>query len=473
MTSEDVAPERSARRGPGSPRGMCGVDRLLRPALELALDVARGGLDADPPVPPPSGLRKVLTFARPSGAAWATVLRVVEADDEFRARVAEAADPDVVGRGPWLWLTRPEGWRPRSSASPSIPNRSRPRTTPARSTRCAAGSPVPSRPPGARASAAARAEADDLHTRLAEQRPRLDELEQRVGRLSGDLEAATTERRDAIRNLKAAEADLVESRNRLRDEEQVRRGAEAAVVELRRVVDEADRASVEVPAPPPEVPEPPTAPGPDLDVLSAAVREAGAAAAALGRALDAAAGALPPADAVPTGGAGPTRRCPGAEQSEQPSRSDPTSGSPTGPPPGWRVRGVGGGSRPPAAPPRRHRRGRRLQLAKTAWTDVSLEEERRRLVQLLERVHLHTKRTSSWCSTVSAPPACRLVRLGARTVRFSPAGVSADDVVRNLVDELPLGRPVVVVSSDREVVDGARARGANVIGSGQLLDAVR
>ena len=51
--------------------------------------------------------------------------------------------------------------------------------------------------------------------------------------------------------------------------------------------------------------------------------------------------------------------------------------------------------------------------------------------------------------------------------------MTADDVVRDLVDELPLGRPVVVVSSDREVVHGARARGANVIGARQLLDAVR
>ena len=54
-------------------------------------------------------------------------------------------------------------------------------------------------------------------------------------------------------------------------------------------------------------------------------------------------------------------------------------------------------------------------------------------------------------------------------VHFSRAEVEADDVVLDFVDRLPADRPVAVVSSDRRVQDGARARGANVIGSGDLL----
>ncbi len=63
---------------------------------------------------------------------------------------------------------------------------------------------------------------------------------------------------------------------------------------------------------------------------------------------------------------------------------------------------------------------------------------------------------------------------GSRTVRvrFTAEGVSADDVVTELVDRFPAQRPVVVVSSDREVADGARVRGANTVSSRQFLTAL-
>jgi predicted RNA-binding protein with PIN domain len=66
-----------------------------------------------------------------------------------------------------------------------------------------------------------------------------------------------------------------------------------------------------------------------------------------------------------------------------------------------------------------------------------------------------------------------LTRTGGRRraakVAFSPPDVEADDVILDLVDAVPLSRPVVVASDDRRVQDGARLRGANVIGTGQLL----
>ena len=39
----------------------------------------------------------------------------------------------------------------------------------------------------------------------------------------------------------------------------------------------------------------------------------------------------------------------------------------------------------------------------------------------------------------------------------------------DLIGGIPLDRPVVVVSNDREVRDGARTRRANVIGSDTLI----
>ena len=52
---------------------------------------------------------------------------------------------------------------------------------------------------------------------------------------------------------------------------------------------------------------------------------------------------------------------------------------------------------------------------------------------------------------------------------FVVVGALADDVVVDLVDAYPPDRPVVVVSSDREVRDAARAKGATVLGSDTLI----
>ena len=54
-------------------------------------------------------------------------------------------------------------------------------------------------------------------------------------------------------------------------------------------------------------------------------------------------------------------------------------------------------------------------------------------------------------------------------VRFSPAGVEADDVLIDSVSAVAADRPVVIVSSDRRVRTGASERGANVLHSRQLL----
>jgi len=52
---------------------------------------------------------------------------------------------------------------------------------------------------------------------------------------------------------------------------------------------------------------------------------------------------------------------------------------------------------------------------------------------------------------------------------FSGAGETADDVLRALVRGEPRGRPLVVVSSDREVADDVRQAGARPVPSRALL----
>lgn len=62
---------------------------------------------------------------------------------------------------------------------------------------------------------------------------------------------------------------------------------------------------------------------------------------------------------------------------------------------------------------------------------------------------------------MSVPPPVASAK-GVR-VRFSPQGETADELIRRLVRAEPEGRPVVVVSSDREVAESARRPGARAV----------
>jgi predicted RNA-binding protein with PIN domain len=101
------------------------------------------------------------------------------------------------------------------------------------------------------------------------------------------------------------------------------------------------------------------------------------------------------------------------------------------------------------------------------WPDHDLPEQRRRLVDALDqleaRVGVHTTVVFDGVEEAWRRSASRRV-----DVRFTPAGVEADDVILDLVDALPGERPVVVASDDQRVRTGARQRGAHPIGTAQL-----
>ena len=109
-------------------------------------------------------------------------------------------------------------------------------------------------------------------------------------------------------------------------------------------------------------------------------------------------------------------------------------------------------------------------VTKTGYGEVSLEAQRQRLLTGLGGLAARTgaevtvvfdgtERTAA-----TAPSAPRGVRL-----LFSREGETADDVLRRLVAVEPAGRPVVVVSSDREVAEGVRGSGARPVPSPALL----
>ncbi|WP_308249361.1 NYN domain-containing protein [Nocardioides jiangsuensis] len=105
-------------------------------------------------------------------------------------------------------------------------------------------------------------------------------------------------------------------------------------------------------------------------------------------------------------------------------------------------------------------------VTKNAWPDSSLEIQRDRLLAgvapLAARTRAEVTVVFDAADKVERPLVNR--PRGVR-VLFSPVGVIADDVIRQLVAAEPQGRPVVVVSSDQAVVRDVKRAGARVVGS--------
>ena len=113
-------------------------------------------------------------------------------------------------------------------------------------------------------------------------------------------------------------------------------------------------------------------------------------------------------------------------------------------------------------------------ISQAAWYQDPIARQRSRLVDALSELHA---RTGVEVEVVF--DGADVDRIGDRTlrpavrVRFSSPGIEADDVVLELIESVPIRRPVIVASSDHRVRDGARRRGANVVGARQLLGALR
>ena len=108
-------------------------------------------------------------------------------------------------------------------------------------------------------------------------------------------------------------------------------------------------------------------------------------------------------------------------------------------------------------------------VTKTGYPDVSLEQQRSRLVSGLGGIAAQTGAEVTVVfdgaeRVVGLPPTPRGVR-----VLFSRKGETADELIRRLVRAEPAGRPIVVISSDREVADGVRRHGAYPLGSLTLI----
>ena len=482
------------------PKGAPMSDRagVIRRAVEAALAVARAGLTADPVVPPPAALRPYLTFAKLNPRSLDAIARVVEADDEFRARVAVVVDEDEVGRAGWLWLARPDGWGDELAAleadsSARAADAAEQREERAATRRLAAAQSALAR--AEEATAHLVAEVDVLRAGLAAEQAARHRAEARVAELGAQADQLASERRDAVRNLKDTETRVVERGTQLNAARARIRALEA---ELRAASLPAEQG--ETPGPVPEAPTPPASSVPEAPpaasgagsplpvavpaVVVTGVAHAAAAAASLADALagvaealeqareDARAAPAPSADAA--GGTGPTAS--GAEVAM--AGVDEAGAAPLRVPltlPG----GVFDDS-VEAAEHLLRAPGAVLvvdgyNVTMTGWPELPAAEQRRRLVAAASDLAHRTATAvelvfdGAEVEPLSVPAPMRsLVR-----VRFSEPGVEADDVIIDMVGRIPAATPVIVASSDNRVRAAVRRRGANVLHARQLVTLLR
>jgi predicted RNA-binding protein with PIN domain len=441
------------------------VNDLLRPAVELALEIARAGEELRPPVPVPVGLRPFVRFDRLPGPAVDAVRRVVDGEAALRARTAEVARQAGidVGRAGELWLDRPDGWE---AALEELLAEARDAHDEAREQRTVADLERQlerERAARERVEHRARAEAEArgaLESRLRAVEGELASLRTQAAELEAAAQAAVAERAEAVRSLKEAErraqaaaAERNEVRRELRDL-RTRHGGR----------DDRD-------------------PGParggrtaDAARMAASVAQAAARLEELRAGLDEVRAGL--ADVVT---APPVAR-PGVARPEV-AAAAPGGPTPEAPAPARRPVPLPGGIRddgPEAAEHLVRVPGSVVlvdgyNVSKTAWPDLGPPEQRDRLVHALGEL---SARTGTDVEVVfdgaEQPEPARPARPphGVQ-LRFSPPEVEADDVLLELLDAQPATRAVVVVSSDGRVRAGASARGANVLHARQLLVALR
>lgn len=109
-------------------------------------------------------------------------------------------------------------------------------------------------------------------------------------------------------------------------------------------------------------------------------------------------------------------------------------------------------------------------VTKTGYPTVPLERQRLRLLGGLAVLAAQTgaEMTCVFDGAELAGPVLLTPPRGVR-VMFSKPGQTADELIRQLVRAEPEGRPVVVVSSDREVADGVARAGARPVSATLLL----
>jgi predicted RNA-binding protein with PIN domain len=387
----------------------------------------------------PPRLRPVLNFSRLNAKALDVVRRTVDDDDDLRARVAEAVDEARAGRAGWLWIHRPDGWEEELAALVDLRSEADAETDLARQLRKAQREVEAARIAARRAEDGRRGAEQDA----ARARADLD-VERRARRSSEELAAGVEGRlRESERAREAAEREL----DRLGDE----------VARLDARLAEAERSRPE-PEPEPTSVAPPEPEVRDTRHLTEALHRAQ-------RATEVAARAL--ADAAAEVATVPTKEAPPAPPPRRVPRSRRRAARRLPPPlvdntseaivhlvrqPGSTVLVDG------------------YNISMAAWPGTPLSSQRERLVDALDALHARYGPEVIVVfdgDTGGRRPSSTQGR--AIKAFFTNAGEIADDRIVAMVSAIPDTAPVLVVTSDRELKDRARAAGAHVASARPFL----
>lgn len=445
--------EQDLERGAVAPAAVPSADHepsLPEPVRARVIALVAAALTGMPSDEVPASLRRVAQFApqrraRMGGPAIAAQLR---ADLGFRqhaaARVLDAAGDlgtairqgtppgaaDPVEVAALTYLARPEGWRETIGAVAETLRADADSAAVAERLHAAEQRIIRAE----HERAVARVEAEKLRDELGRLRAEDDGLREQVRTLTRSLREAkaaekratellATERGRAARAAAEAEAELRRVRARLIEAELAASGSRAAAKEAR-AVDDAR--------------------------LWLLLETIGQAAVGLRRELALDPATTLPADHVADAMAqrpGETSRASArALEADDPARLDQL-----------------------LALPRVHLIIDGYNVTKRGFGDLSLEQQRTRLVAALAAIAAQTGAETTvvfdGAEKLNAMPG---MPRGLR-VLFSRKGQTADELIRALVRAEPAGRPVVVISSDREVADGVRRHGAYPLSSDTLL----
>ena len=112
-------------------------------------------------------------------------------------------------------------------------------------------------------------------------------------------------------------------------------------------------------------------------------------------------------------------------------------------------------------------------VAKLGWPSLDLDHQRDQCTVAAENL---VKRWNMAMTIVfdgaTIEGAHTVTRRKLRIV-YSPAGVSADDVLRAEVASVEISKPVVVVTNDRAILTDVTAAGANTVSSDDFLTLLR
>jgi predicted RNA-binding protein with PIN domain len=417
---------------------------LVEPMRQRLVQIASDVLGRLPAEDVPASLRAIARFtpAKRVRLGAPALSAALDADDGFRALVAEAvtaatpqlvdalrdreATPasDPIDTAVVAYLTRPDGWADLVAdvATKWADDRA-------------------GRGAAAEESARLRAEVADLRARHKAEAARVEDVAaaasassaEEATRLRNTLRTRTSELRAAERAVDEARAETARARADLTaaaaaNEAELRR-VRTRITELERAVEAARRG---------------TRTGRDVDDarLRLLVDTLTDAAAGIRRELALPAGALRPADVV--------------------AASSGSSGSGTAGDPAALDRLL--------ELPQVHVIVDGYNVTKTGYPDLALVDQRTRLITTMAALH---SRAGAEVTVVfdggARPPAQPRAPRGVR-VLFSAPDELADDLIRRLVAAEPDGRPLVVVTSDQEVVTDVRRAGAWTVASAVLLE---